>query len=292
MSPEALSGTKFIQRERTSSPREAEWNSYPQNNHHFPQNRDQYAGYIVEELPYFGIDAYRAGLDLARAQVELFQLRLRPIYLDNDIPRGDGSTLIIGPGFMGWGRLYRETVKNFKSIGYQAEIYPFYYGAHIEPTESMVDDFLNYLALKTEESGRKVNLLLHSKFGHLGYLAHMTDPEKFEESVDQVIYVGSPIPTRVNLVVGTGYLVSQYVFGGNDFKLIERAGNGEFFRSRNHVRMTAVRIINDPIIDGWYPVPLEDQYEAKSSHSGALLNRDNDRFIAKRLARPRLAKAA
>ncbi|OGD92190.1 hypothetical protein A3D07_00515 [Candidatus Curtissbacteria bacterium RIFCSPHIGHO2_02_FULL_42_15] len=292
MSVEALSGIKLIQRERETSPREAEQSFYPPNNHHFPQNRDQYAGYIVEELPYLGIDVYRAGLDLARAQFELAQLRLRPINHDPDIPRGDGSTVIIGPGFMGWGRLYQETVKNLKSIGYQAETYPFYYGVHVEPTESMVDDFLSYLALKKEESGAKVNLLLHSKFGHLGYLAHITDPDKFEDSVDQVIDVGSPIPTRVNLVVGTGYLATQYFFGGNDFKLIERVGNGEFFRSRNHVRRTAVRIKNDPIIEGWYPVPLEDQYDAESSHSGALVFRNNIRFFAQRLARPSLAKAA
>ncbi|MBI2594273.1 hypothetical protein HYW39_01090 [Candidatus Curtissbacteria bacterium] len=273
-------------------PQKAEQEFYPKNNHRFPQTREEFVGYLAENWADLWVDVPRAWLDLARAQIELRQLRLRPIDRDRDLPRGDGSTVVIVPGFMGWGRLYRETVKNLRSIGYQAETYPLYFGVNVEPTEAMVDDFVSYLSSKKKETGKKVHVIGHSKGGHLTRTAQILDTERYEDSVDQDIDVGSPIPTRVNLAVGAGYLVSQYVFGGNDFKLTKLVENGEFFRNRNHVRRTTLRIKNDPIVDGIYLGPEEDQFEVKGSHSGALVNRDNLRLIAQRLALSKLAKAA
>lgn len=285
MTPEALSGNQTI--ERTYSPRQEL--SFHRNNHHFPQTREEFIGHIAENWSNFWIDVPRAWLDLAWAQVELTQLRLRPIDRDRDLPAGDGSTVVIVPGFMGWGRLYRETVKNLRLIGYQAETYPLYFGVHIEPTESMVDDFVNYLVSKKKESGRKVHVIGHSKGGHLALATQVLYPEKYEDSVDNEIDVGGPIPTQVNLAIGAGYLITQYVFGGNDFKLVELIQDGEFFRNHNHVRRTAIRVKNDPIVDGLY---VGEQIEVEGSHSGALVRRGNLRTIAKILPSPSLAKAA
>lgn len=291
MRAEALSGSSKDAVGHQSS-REVGQSLYPSETQEFPQTREQFIRYLMAQWPRSLVDGPEAAFDVRRSLGEWTDLAIRPLYLDRDLPRGDGSVVVIGEGFAAAPWMYWRTVDNFQGLGYQAETYPLPWGLNIEPTERMTDGFIDYLGRRRRESGRKVHLVLHSKAGHLGVAAAISHPREFQEAVDQFVNVGSPIPTRVNASVGGVYLLTQYLFGGDDFKLAKMAEEAQELFLTDGVRMTTLKVRNDPIIDGYYIGRPEDQFVVTSSHSGALVNRDNLRLMVRRLARTSLSKAA
>ena len=253
----------------------------------FPETRKEYIKYSICRLPSSLIDAPDALVDGSKALIEFGQLHRHPIYRDSDIPKGDGSRIVIIPGFGGAGWMYRETVNNFRGLGYDVVTYPLQFCFNIEPTVSMVDDCAEFIVRERERIGRKISLYTHSKGGHLAWSVYGSYPDEFRESVDHFLNAASAVPEKVNLLVGAGYLVSQYFFGGDDFKLIRLARKNGYFRSMNGVRVTTLCVENDPIADGVYLGPLKSMFEVQSSHIGAFVNEDNLRFAAKRQARPK-----
>lgn len=231
-------------------------------------------------------DGIEVGIDYYRAGLEGTDLLFNPIYRDKDLPKGDGSDLTIVPGFMGNDFFYLLPKENFRRVGWKANVYPPRYGLHIGPTESEVDPFVQYLNDKKNQSGRKGHVVAHSKGGHVALLAAVLRTEEFTDCVDQLILVGSPIPDRVNFQVGASYLIAQGIFGGKDFRLTTFADDDEALSRLNNVRLTTLKIIKDPVMDGLHLGSEDEIFEVVSTHTGAVQNRDNLLFMHNRLIRP------
>jgi len=251
----------------------------------FRSARD-FAIYQLLESPNVVKDGIELTIDYARATLEGTDLLFNPIYRDDNLPRGDGSDVTLGPGFMGNELAYLLPKENLRRLGWNAKVYPPRYGLHIGPTESEVDPFVRYLKERNEKSGEKGHVIAHSKFGHVALLAAITRTQEFTDCVDQLVLVGSPIPEKVNFQIGTAYLVAQAAFRGNDFRLTAFAEDEEALAKLKNVRLIVLKIINDPAMDGLHLGAKEEIIEVQSSHTGALLNRNNLIIIHKGLARP------
>lgn len=224
-------------------------------------------------------DYYKAGLE----GTDLF---FNPIYRENNLPVGDGSDVTFVPGFMGNEFAYLLPRENLRRIGWKANVYPPRYGLHIGPTESEVDPFIQYLKDIKKQSGTKGHVIAHSKGGHVALLGAVTRTEEFVDCVDQLILVGSPIPEKVNFQIGTAYLVAQALLRGNDFRLTAFAEDDEALSRLKKVRLTTLKIINDPAMDGLYLGSEDEIFKVSSSHTGAVQNRGNLLFMHNRLVRP------
>lgn len=246
----------------------------------------EYISLLLWESPNSIKDGIEVGLDYAKAGLEGTDLLFNPIYRDEDLTRGDDSDLTLVPGFMGNELFYRLPKENLRRVGWNANVYPPRYGLHVGPTESEVDPFVQYLKDTKKESGRKGHVIAHSKGGHVALVAAIFRTEEFTDYVDQLILVGSPIPERVNFQVGTGYLIAQALFRGNDFRLTAFAEDKEALSRLNNVRLTTLKIMRDPVLGGLHLGSEDEIFEVDSSHSGALQNRNNLVFIQNRLVRP------
>ena len=247
----------------------------------------EYFDYLLWESPNVLQDAADLGFEWLRTGVEAQELLFNPIHKEKDLPLGDGSFVGIVPGFLGDNFFYFLPKDNLRKLKWNAEVYPFKYGRHIEPTEKMIDPLVAYSKEKAEMSGRKIHLIGPSKGGHVIIVAAMLRTKELAESVDQIVLVDCPIPDRVNFQTGVGYLVAQAIFRGNDFGLTRLADDEEGLeRIERYFRLTTIKVVNGRIIAGLHVGSEENIFEVDSSHPGALHKRTTLRLVHTRLARP------
>ncbi|GEM_PF-5581869 len=250
------------------------------------RNFGEYFNYLLWESPNVLQDGIDGGLDVFKAGVEAQELFFNPVYKDKDLPRGDGSCVLIIPGFWGNGISYYLPKVNLERLGWRAEVCPVKYGGHVEPTERMTGPLVEHARKMRDLTGKKIHIIGHSKGGHVALAAAILRTEELAESVDQIVIVDSPIPDRVNYQVGVGYLAAQAIFRGNDFRLTSLADDEEGLgRIEDNFRLTVLRVVNPKIISGLHIGSAQNQFDVESSHSGALHKPLNFRFIHTRLAR-------
>jgi len=251
------------------------------------RNYREYIEYLLWEGSNVFQDGIDGGLDLWAGALEAEELFFNPIYKDGDLPRGDGSCVLIIPGFGGGDLSYKLPKDNLRELGWDAEVYPVKFGTHIEPTEDMIDPLIVYAKKKFKSSGRKIHIIGHSKGGHVVLAAAILRTEELAESADQLVIADAPIPDKVNFQIGVGYLAMQAIFGGNDFSLTELANDQEGLeRIEQHFRLTTMRVIRRKIINGLDVGSDANIFEADCSHTGILNKPVILRFVHTRLARP------
>ena len=247
----------------------------------------EYFDYLLWESPNVFKDGADLGFQWLGAGVEAQELFFNPIHKEKDLPQGDGSFVGIVPGFLGDNFFYFLPKDNLRKLSWDANVYPVKYRRHIEPTERMIDPLVKYCKEKAEMSGRKINLIGHSKGGHVILAAAMLRTKELAESVDQLIPVDAPIPDKVNFQTGLGYLGVQAIFHGNDFRLTRLADNDEALEGiERNFRLTTIKVVNGRIINGLHVGSEENIFEINCSHPGALHARETLRVAHTRLARP------
>lgn len=246
----------------------------------------EYVSVLFWESPNSIKDGIEVVTDYYKAGLEGTDLLFNPIYREDNLPSGDGSDITLVPGFMGNELAYLLPRENLRRTGWAANVYSPRYGLHVGPTETEVDPLIKHLQDTRRLSGRKGHVIAHSKGGHVALLAAITRTEEFTDCVDQLILVGSPIPEKVNMQVGTVYLLAQLALKGNDFRLTAFAEDENSLARLNNVRLTTLKIKNDPIIEGLHLGSEAEIFEVASSHTGAIQNRNNLYFMVHRLARP------
>jgi pimeloyl-ACP methyl ester carboxylesterase len=119
--------------------------------------------------------------------VEMVYLRLSPVYWGYGIPKGDGSAVVVIPGFMGTDLYLTEFRAWLGRIGYKP--YSSGIGLNAECPNLL---FRLHLARTIEkaykETGRKVHLIGHSLGGMMARFAAMQMPDQ----VASVISLASP----------------------------------------------------------------------------------------------------
>jgi triacylglycerol lipase len=120
------------------------------------------------------------------AGMDWMALRTSPVYLGLGVPRGDGSAVIVVPGFMGTDLYLREMYEWLRRIGYSP--YMSGIGRNAECLDVLVARLGKTVEKAQSETGGKIHLIGHSLGGILARSAASLRPDQ----VKSVITLGSP----------------------------------------------------------------------------------------------------
>jgi triacylglycerol lipase len=226
------------------------------------------------------------------AGVELAFLQISPIYWGYGIPHGDGSAVVLVPGFLGTDLYLTQFAVWLRRIGYKA----FYSGIPLNADcpNLLIERNLNTAIQQANESTKgKIHLVGHSLGGALARSAAAQMPER----VASVITLGAPIRgigARASVMRAADMVRRQ---------ILERHGRGvlptcytarctcEFFQSLRRdfpksVRQTAIYTKMDGILD-WRVCRTGDpevDFEVSATHIGMAFSPLVYRIVAQRLA--------
>jgi pimeloyl-ACP methyl ester carboxylesterase len=226
------------------------------------------------------------------AGVELAFLQISPIYWGYGVPHGDGSAVILVPGFLGTDLYLTQFAVWLRRIGYQA----FYSGIPLNADcpNLLIRRNLNEAIQQANQSSKgKIHLIGHSLGGSLARAAAAQMPER----VASVITLGAPIRgigARASVMTAAELVRKQ---------ILERHGRGvlpncytarctcEFVESLlgdfpKSVRQTAIYTKTDGILD-WRVCQTGDpkvDIEVSSTHIGMVFSPLVYKVVARRLA--------
>lgn len=217
-------------------------------------------------------------------------LRTSAVYYGFGIPRGDGSPVVVVPGFLGSDRYLMELYYWLGRVGYK----PYYsgIGRNAECPDLLMQRLFRTLARAHNECGRKAHLIGHSLGGTISRAAAALRPRH----VAQVITLGSPI--RGARVHPTVLAAAELVRGNihrNGRKLPPQCYtdvcNCDFVSSVGEtpplsVARAAIYTKDDGVLD-WRSC-LDDEellnIEVKGTHCGLAFNPQVYRVVARLLA--------
>jgi triacylglycerol lipase len=144
----------------------------------------------VEAAPLFLQDQQPASVPLwlePLAALEWLTLRLSPVYWGCGVPRGDGSAVVVVPGFLGDDLYLQELYWWLRRMGYRP--YMSSIGRNADCLDVLVTRLLATVGKAYEATGqKKVHLVGHSLGGMLSRSAAALRPEQ----VASVMTLGSP----------------------------------------------------------------------------------------------------
>ncbi|HZT33573.1 MAG TPA: alpha/beta fold hydrolase [Bryobacteraceae bacterium] len=227
--------------------------------------------------------------------VEMLYLRISPVYWGLGIPRGDGSAVVVVPGFLGTDLYLLEFRAWLRRIGYKS-----YYsgiGLNAECPNLLIRQRLNQTIQKAwRTTGKKVHLVGHSLGGVLARAAASQMPDR----IASVITLGSPF-RGVSVhpsVLRTAELVRGQILRRHGRGVLPDCYTGactcSFLRSLMgnfpaSVRQTAIYTKADGIVD-WRVCRTGDpdvDFEVSATHIGLVFNPLVYGLVARRLARRR-----
>jgi triacylglycerol lipase len=224
--------------------------------------------------------------------VELAFLRLSPLYWGYGVPHGDGSAVVLVPGFLGTD-LYLTQFRNWlRRIGYE----PFYSGIQVNADcpNLLIRRHVNESIEQARKASRgKIHLIGHSLGGAIALAA----ASQMSDCVASVITLGSPIRGVAGhaSILRAADLVRK--------QILEKHGRGvlpacytsrctcDFLESLkgklpNSVRQTAIYTKNDGILD-WHVCRTGDpeiDVEISATHIGMVFSPLVYSVVAHRLA--------
>src|SRR3990170_6810722 len=119
--------------------------------------------------------------------VDWLSLRLSPVYYGLGVPRGDGSPVVLVPGFLGTDAYLYELYLWLSRIGYKP--YMSRIGVNAECPGRLTKRLLATVERAHAETGKPVRIVGHSLGGVIGRRACIARPDM----ISQLIYLGSPL---------------------------------------------------------------------------------------------------
>lgn len=224
--------------------------------------------------------------------VDWVALRYSPVYFGLGVPRGDGSAVIVVPGFLASDVYLGELYFWLRRTGYRS--YMSKIGRNADCFDIQVGKLEKTVEKAYLETGRKVHLVGHSLGGMLSRAVATLNPDK----VASVITLGSPFRgiSSHPAVLRAGETVRQKInfekrrpdqpncFTGfcncRSFKALESG------LSQHKVMQTAIYSKNDGIVD-WRKCINDDpttNFEVYSTHGGMAFNPFVYRLLGTRLS--------
>lgn len=230
----------------------------------------------------------------ALAGVEALLLHAAPVYYGLGIPRGDGSGVIILPGFLVNDIYLMEMYAWLKRIGYQ----PYYSGIrwNADCPNLIIGRVLNEtLERACDETGDRVHLIGHS----LGGIIARSVAGSRSEDVASVITMGSPFrgtklhPRIFDLV----NMVRRHILDKHEEKVLPDCYTASCTCSfldhlkkdlPDSVAQTAIYTRTDGLVDWRYCLTqdADNDFEVTGTHVGLAFNPRVYEIIAQRLAKP------
>ncbi len=224
--------------------------------------------------------------------VDLALLLASPIYFGSGVPQGDGSAVILVPGFLHGDGYLLFMYAWLQRLHYQ----PYYSGIGFNANcpNILIDDVLTHVLNEARHhSGQRVHLIGHSLGGVIARSLAVERPK----DVASVITLGSPLrPATVHRkVFRESEMVRQYVVAQHRARVKPECMTTDcscsFMKALHSplpstVRMTAVYTRHDGLVD-WRSCRTGDpaiDIEVPGTHSGLAFNVSAYEVIAQRLA--------
>lgn len=232
-----------------------------------------------------------------RAGLELAQLLASPVYYGCGVPRGDGSSVLVLPGFLGSDRYLTVFRGWLRRMGYRPERSDILFNAG-NPFD-LVSHVLHRAEDIAKRDGEPVTIIGHSLGGILGHLAGRLRPEL----VANVFTLGSPLndqPRKATHPVVRALAdvlvrdpdISFEEFLEQERALIRPALGAPLSR---HVGLTSIYTRQDAVVswDCCLPDDAEaEAYEVHGSHTGLAWNAEVYSLLGKLLADARIQQLA
>lgn len=218
-------------------------------------------------------------------------LRMSPVYYGMGVPRGDGSPVVLVPGFMGVDAYMAELYMWLGRIGYRP--YMSGIGMNAECPGRLTRKLIGTIERANRETGRKVRIVGHSLGGVLGRKACQQRPD----IVGQLIYLGSPVQAAHThpAVVGAAVVLQaarEIISGHREHCLTEDCGCGfahDVLRPLpRHVRHAAIYTRADGVVD-WHDSQERDSrlnHEVGGTHVGLVVNSRAYSVLGSLLSKP------
>jgi pimeloyl-ACP methyl ester carboxylesterase len=229
------------------------------------------------------------------AGVELLYLRVSPAYWGLGIPHGDGSAVVVIPGFLGTDLYLTEFRLWLRRIGYRS--YNSGFGFNAECPNLLIRYRLEQTIRKAhQDTGRKVHLIGHSLGGVIARAAAARMPD----CVASVITLGSPFRGVAihPSVLRAAELVRGQILERHGERVLPDCYTGactcDFLESiagklPRSVSQTAIFTRTDGIVD-WRVCKTGKaavDFEVSGTHIGLVFNPIVYDLVARRLAQPR-----
>ncbi len=227
-----------------------------------------------------------------RWQAELARLLVDPVYRGDGLPRGDGSPVVLIPGFLaGDGSL---SVMNgwLKRLGWDSRGSGIV--SNVDCSDRALDRLERRVARVRGETGRKVALVGHSRGGHFAKaLAH-----RRPDWISSVISMGAGLDTPFDISVPTkaGVALFRSIYARTSDRIERNGCFTEECRCRfsadyaaefpASVPLTSIHSRGDGVV--WWEacvVPYARNVEVTGSHVGMAFNRKAYAEIAETLHR-------
>jgi pimeloyl-ACP methyl ester carboxylesterase len=223
---------------------------------------------------------------------EILLLHATPVYYGFGVPRGDGSGVVIIPGFLGTDLYLMELHGWLARIGYR----PYFSGIGINADcpNLLIERHLNETIEKARaETGRKLHLIGHSLGGVIARSAAGGRPK----DIASVITLASPIRGTVanRAVLHAAEAVRLRIQAEHGDNVLPRCYTGKctcnFIDSLRRevpsaMLQTAIYTRHDGIVDWRYCMTKEPEvdFEVPGTHIGMAFNPSAYMIVAERLA--------
>ena len=229
---------------------------------------------------------------------DLLLLHASPVYYGLGIPRGDGSAVVLVPGFLGTDAYLTQMHSWLGRIGYR----PYFsgIGLNAECPNLLIQQRLNdAIAKALFETGRKIHLVGHSLGGILARSAASQRPG----DIASVITLASPFRGTVahRTILRAAESVRKHILREHGGEVLPTCYTGrctcDFLdslrrRMPSSIQETAIYTRNDGVVDWRYCVTGNDatDFEVPGTHIGLAFNASAYAVIAKRLSAVRSAE--
>jgi hypothetical protein len=223
---------------------------------------------------------------------EVLLLHASPVYYGFGVPRGDGSAVVIIPGFLGTDLYLMELHAWLKRIGYR----PYFSGVVVnaECPNLLIRNHLNATIRKAlDETGRKIHLIGHS----LGGVIARSVAGQRPRDVASVITLAAPFRGTVTnkAVLIATEAIRQRILAEHGEQVLPDCYTGRctctFIDSLHRdvpepMMQTAIYTKQDGIVDWRYckAGDYEVDFEVPGTHIGMAFNPSAYAIIAQRLA--------
>lgn len=266
------------------------------NGQRFPTSLNEFGADLLKSSPE---DLIRSGLDFAidinGAISENSELRKDPVWEGEGVPRGNGRTEILIPGFLASRYSFDMAMEPWlKRMGYETKHLPLFVGRNVEPIEDVTEHILRQAETTHKSTGKKTGLIGWSRGGYAIWKALKFYPDRVQKDIDNVMILAAPPPKSINPNVGWPYYFVQKFFDTDDFRHLDKIGGDWNLPKLDGVKTTLIVSETDGVITRQdRPVQYGEYRLPKATHSGMAVNADVYRIVGKGLVNPiPLRKAA